>query len=101
MAQTMLKGTWRLVHRDNRDNNLGENPRDHAPGFRGVTGNPAPQSDPQKLRKSRRLPGRRLYQDDDKLVDMFRALDHNHRSRDHAPQLQIWSKIPVTIKNPP
>lgn len=94
MAQTMLKGTWRLVHRDNRDNNLGEVLEITHQAFGGVTG--TPQSDPQKLPKVKKT-ARTLYQDD-KLVVMFKPSTTVTEAASSSAAANMV-QIPVTIKN--
>lgn len=95
MAQTMLKGVWRLVHRDNRDNSLGEILEIHSQSFGGVTG--TPQADPQKMPKVKKNHGRILRQDD-KLVLMFKPTT---TTTEHTTSTAATNtvKVPVTINN--
>jgi hypothetical protein len=95
MANTMLSGKYRLVHRDNRDNSLGEIIEIHSQTFGGVTG--TPRSDPQQMPKVKKNHSRILRQDD-KLVIMFQPTTTvTEHSTSGAAVNTI--KIPVTINN--
>lgn len=95
MAQTMLTGKYRLVHRDNRDNSLGEILEIHSQSFGGVTG--TPQSDPQKMPKVKKNHNRILRQDD-KLVIMF-CPDTTRTEHSTSTAAANTIKIPVTLNN--
>lgn len=95
MTQTMLKGKYRLVHRDNRDNSLGEIIEIHSQSFGGVTG--TPRTDPQMMPKVKKNHNRVLRQDD-KLVIMFSptTTTTEHSTSTAATNTVL---IPVTINN--
>jgi hypothetical protein len=95
MAQTMLQGKYRLVHRDNRDNNLGEILEIHSQSFGGVTG--TPQSDPQRMPKVKKNHAHILSQDD-KLVIMFQP---STTVTEHTTSTAAANtvKVPVTVNN--
>jgi hypothetical protein len=91
----MLVGKYRLVHRDNRDNNLGEILEIHSQSFGGAVG--APQTDPQKMPKVKKNHIHILSQDD-KLVIMFQptATITEHTTSTAATNT---IKVPVTVNN--
>ena len=94
MAQTMLTGTYRLVHRDNNDNTLAELIEKHSSEFGGSVG--TPQSDPQKMPKIK--PTKRSIREDDKLVVMFQP-DTTVTEHTTSTAATNTVRIPVRIKN--
>lgn len=95
MAQTMLTGTYRLVHRDNNDNTLAEILEKHSSEFGGVTG--TPQSDPQKMPKVKKHLSP-VIQEDDKFVVMFKP-DKTVTEHTTSSAATNTIRIPVTVKN--
>lgn len=95
MAQTMLTGTYRLVHRDNNDNTLAEILEKHSSEFGGATG--TPQSDPQKMPKVKKHLSP-LIQEDDKFVVMFKP-DTTVTEHTTSSAATNTLRIPVTVKN--
>ena len=69
MANTMLGGTYRIVHRDSNDNTIAELLEKHKTELIGVLG--TPESDPQKMPKVKKHLSTILKQDD-KLVVMYK-----------------------------
>lgn len=93
MANTMLTGTYRLVHRDNNDNTLAEILEKHSSEFGGAVG--APNTDPQKMPKVKKELSPTI-QEDDKFVIVVK------------PDADVtgvvgsdvdYVRIPVTVKN--
>lgn len=95
MAQTMLTGTYRLVHRDNNDNTLAEILEKHSSEFGGTTG--APQTDPQKMPKVKKELSP-IIQEDDKFVIMFKP-DATVTEHSTSTAATNTVRIPVTVKN--
>jgi len=95
MAQTMLTGTYRLVHRDNNDNTLAEILEKHSSEFGGAVG--TPQSDPQKLPKVKKELSPTI-QEDDKLVVMFKP-DTTVSEHTTSTAATDTIRIPVTVRN--
>ena len=95
MAQTMLTGTYRLVHRDNNDNTLAEILEKHSSEFGGAVGNP--QTDPQKLPKVKKELSP-IVQEDDKLVVMFKP-DTTVTEHTTSSAASDTIRIPVTVRN--
>lgn len=90
----MLTGSYRLVHRDNNDNSLGEILEISTLQFGGVTG--TPRSDPSlmpKVKKTDRIIGQ-----DDKLVITFKP-DTTRTEHSTSSAAADTVMIPVTIKN--
>ena len=69
MANSMLGGTYRIVHRDANDNTIAELLEKHKSEFLGVLG--TPESDAQKMPKVKKQLSTILKQDD-KLVVMYK-----------------------------
>jgi alpha-glucosidase (family GH31 glycosyl hydrolase) len=95
MTATMQVGKYRLVHRDNRDNSLGEILELHSQSFGGVVG--TPQADPQKMPKVKKN-HQHILRQDDKLVIMFMPttlLTEHSTAAAAANTIQI----PVTVNN--
>lgn len=95
MAQTMLTGTYRLVHRDNNDNTLAEILEKHSSEFGGTTG--TPQTDPQKMPKVKKELSP-IIQEDDKFVIMFKP-DATVTEHSTSTAATNTVRIPVTVKN--
>jgi len=95
MAQTMLTGHYRLVHRDNNDNTLAEIVEKHSSEFGGSTG--APQSDPNKLPKIKKELSP-IIQEDDKLVIMFKP-DTTVTEKSTSSAATDTVRIPITVRN--
>lgn len=95
MAQTMITGTYRLVHRDNNDNTLAEIVEKHSSEFGGSTG--SPQTDPQKLPKVKKELSP-IIQEDDKLVIMLKP-DTTRTEAATSSAATNTVRIPVTIRN--
>lgn len=95
MAQTMITGTYRLVHRDNNDNTLAEIVEKHSSEFGGTTG--SPQTDPQKLPKVKKELSP-IIQEDDKLVIMLKP-DTTRTEAATSSAATNTVRIPVTIRN--
>lgn len=95
MAQTMLTGTYRLVHRDNNDNTLAEILEKHSSEFGGAVG--SPQTDPQKMPKVKKHLSP-LIQEDDKFVVMFKP-DTTVTEHSTSSAATNTVRIPVTVKN--
>jgi hypothetical protein len=95
MAQTMLTGTYRLVHRDNNDNTLAEILEKHSSEFGGTTG--TPQTDPQKMPKVKKDLSP-IIQEDDKFVIMFKP-DATVTEHSTSTAATNTVRIPVTVKN--
>lgn len=95
MAQTMLTGTYRLVHRDNNDNTLAEILEKHSSEFGGTVG--SPQNDPQKMPKVKKYLSP-LIQEDDKFVVMFKP-DTTRTEAATSSAATNTVRIPVTVKN--
>lgn len=95
MAQTMLTGTYRLVHRDNNDNNLATILEKHSSEFGGVTG--TPQSDPQKMPKVKKELSP-LIREDDKFVLQFKP-DTTVTEHTTSTAATNTVRVPATIKN--
>lgn len=95
MAQTMLTGTYRIVHRDNNDNTLAEILEKHSSEFGGTTG--SPQTDPQKLPKVKKHLSP-VIQEDDKLVVMFKP-DTTRAEAATSSAATNTVRVPVTVKN--
>ena len=95
MAQTMLTGTYRIVHRDNNDNTLAEIIEKHSSEFGGATG--SPQTDPQKLPKVKKHLSP-VVQEDDKLVVMFKP-DTTRTEAAVSSAATNSVRLPVTVKN--
>mgnify|MGYP000903959834 CR=1 FL=1 len=95
MAQTMITGTYRLVHRDNNDNTLAEIVEKHSSEFGGSTG--SPQTDPQKLPKVKKELSP-IIQEDDKLVIMLKP-DTTRTEAATSSAATDTVRIPVTIRN--
>lgn len=94
MAQTMLTGTYRLVHRDNNDNTLAELLEKHSSEFGGTVG--TPNTDPQKMPKVK--PTTRSIREDDKLVIMFKP-DTTVTEHSTSTAATDTVRVPVRIKN--
>ncbi len=94
MAQTMLTGTYRLVHRDNNDNTLAELLEKHSSEFGGTVG--TPNTDPQKMPKVK--PTTRSIREDDKLVIMFKP-DTTVTEHSTSTAATNTVRVPVRIKN--
>lgn len=90
----MLSGSYRLIHRDNNDNSLGEIVELNSLQFGGVTG--TPQSDPQKMPKIKKTT-RTLSQDDKLVIAVKPSTTLTEAASSSAATNTL--EIPVTIRN--
>lgn len=94
MAQTMLTGAYRLIHRDNNDNSLGEILEISHLQFGGAVG--APRTDPSLMPKVKKT--NRIIMQDDKLVIAFKP-DTTVTEHTTSTAATNTVMIPVTIRN--
>ena len=95
MVNTMLGGTYRLVHRDSNDNTIAELTEKHKSEFLGVLG--TPESDPQKLPKVKK-PFSTILKEDDKLVLMYKHEGATVTIATGATGVRTL-RVPVTFRN--
>lgn len=94
MAQTMVTGQYRLVHRDNGDHTLADVIEKHSSEFGGVLG--TPQSDPQKMPKLK-FSTRRIREDDKLVIQVMPDTTRTEHTTSTAAANTV--RIPVRIKN--
>lgn len=95
MANEMLGGTYRLVHRDSNENAIAELLEKHKSELLGVLG--TPETDAQKLPKVKK-PLSTILKEDDKLVIMYK---HEGATKTVATGTSgvRTMRIPVTFRN--
>jgi hypothetical protein len=91
----VLKGTYRIVHRDSNDNTIAELLEKHSSEFGEIQG--SPQTDPQKMPKVKKALST-ILREDDKLVLMFRP-EETFTIGDVATDNVRYLRIPVTFRN--
>lgn len=95
-VDTILAGTYRLVHRDNNDNTIAELLEKHSDEFGGTAALGIAQSDPQKMPKVKKQLSTILKQDD-KLVVMFKPTVTDTENATGVGHESY--RIPVTFRN--
>ena len=93
---TILAGTYRMVHRDSNDNTIAELLEKHSSEFGGTAAAGVPQDDPQKMPKVKKALST-ILKEDDKLVVMFKP---SATQTEHGTAVGLESyRIPVTFRN--
>lgn len=95
MANIMLGGTYRFVHRDSNDNTIAELLEKHKSEFLGVLG--APETDPQKMPKVKKQLST-ILKEDDKLVLMYKHEGATATIVTGTSGVRTM-RIPVTFRN--